>query len=114
MAEPKVQQSRYKFWDNTRVLGDIQKADKSFIRVTLAAKSGMRYILLNEMYVTRKEPDVLKYGKGCIKIPVEQVLHENNSKVPTFNAFIPMFLEVFEAAVTEVNNFPLEAANEEN
>lgn len=56
-------------WDNCKLLGEVQKAPSSKLRVELVARDGIKYINIREWYMKKSE-NVWKPGLSGFAIPI--------------------------------------------
>lgn len=95
MAKPK------KIWDNCKFIGEVQKSERTKLRVELVARDGVRYINVREWYMKKSE-GVWKPGLGGFAVPVRIPIEEHIVQPAE------ELVKLMQKAIEEAPNFPLE------
>lgn len=90
-----------RIWDNHKEIGEVVKAKKTKIIVSLTATKGVKYINIREWYQKRNE-EIWRPGINGISIPIQSPVEGQIEEV-AYN-----LIKVMAATIVESKDFPLE------
>lgn len=90
-----------KIWDNCKVIGEVNKSERTKLRVELTTRDGVKYINIREWYMTKKD---LEWKPGISGFAIPLLLPIEGELMHCADSLMVLMTK----CVVEAPEFPLE------
>lgn len=91
-----------RIWDNYKVIGEVQKSDKTKLVIAAAIRDGVKYISIREFYLRQRDNE-WKPSKDGITVPISIPINKGTDKIFPYDVFTTLL----SAAAKELKDMPL-------